>query len=121
MNSRMKWAGIVLSGIAVLPFFPSMAMKLMVHPGIVKGFSKYGIAESAIFPIGIVELLCVLIYLFPKTSVLGAILLTGYMGGAIIAHLIAGELFIVQITIGVLLWGGIYLRDARLRAILPLR
>jgi DoxX-like family len=71
--------------------------------------------------LGIVELSCTMIYLFPRTSVLGAILLTGYLGGAIATHLRIGEAFYLQLILGVLVWLGLFLRDYRLRALLPLR
>jgi hypothetical protein len=72
-------------------------------------------------PLAMVEVSCVLIYLIPATSVLGAILLTGYMGGAICTHLRVGDPFFIQIALGVLVWLGLYLRDTRLRALIPIR
>lgn len=72
-------------------------------------------------PLGIVELVCAALYLLPRTAVLGAILLTGYMGGTIITHLRLGEPFYMQAGIGVLFWLGLYLRDARLRELAPWR
>jgi hypothetical protein len=80
-----------------------------------------GYPESLARPLGIVELACTIIYLVPQTAVLGAILLTGYMGGAIATHVRVGDPYFVQIGMGVMLWLGLYLRDARLRALLPLR
>lgn len=71
--------------------------------------------------LGVTELLCAVLYAIPQTSVLGAILLTGYMGGAIATHARIGEGFIPQIIIGVLVWLGLFLRDARLRALIPIR
>jgi hypothetical protein len=71
--------------------------------------------------IAIVELACVLLYAIPRTSVLGAILLTGYLGGAISTHVRAGEPFYLPLGVGVIVWLGLFLRDARLRALLPLR
>jgi len=76
-------------------------------------------------PIGIIELICLAVYLFPRTSVLGAILWTGYLGGAIATHVRLGNPLLTHqlfpIYIALMLWGGLYLRDARLRALLPLR
>jgi hypothetical protein len=72
-------------------------------------------------PLGATELACTILYLIPQTSVLGAILLTGYMGGAIAVHVGKGENFVVQALIGVVIWLGIFLREPKLRAILPLR
>jgi hypothetical protein len=71
--------------------------------------------------LGILELICAVIYVIPRTSMLGAILLTGYLGGAIATHVRVGEQFIMPAVLGVLIWGGLYLRDYRLRALLPLR
>ena len=86
-----------------------------------EGFKKSGYPEGVLLGLGIVELTCTILYLIPQTAVLGAILLTGYMGGAIATHLRMGEPYAFQIVFGVLIWGGLYLREPRLRAILPLR
>lgn len=72
-------------------------------------------------PLGVLELACTVIYLIPATSVIGAILLAGYMGGAICTHWRVGDPFVIQIVLGVFAWLGLYLRDDRLKALLPLR
>jgi len=72
-------------------------------------------------PLGILELACAVIYLIPRLSVLGAILLTGYIGGTILTHWRVGEMVYMQITLGILAWLGLYLREERLRALIPLR
>jgi hypothetical protein len=114
------WTGRVLSGFAVLPFLPSAAMKLMASPEFLEQWSKAYPAGTA-RPIGAVELLCVAIYLIPKTRVLGAILLTGYLGGAVATHVRVGEAaFVAPVIVGILAWGGIFLRDPRLQALLPI-
>jgi hypothetical protein len=118
---KLIWIGRIVSGLAVLPFVPSGVMKLLHHPDVIKGITHLGLPESLITPLGILELTCVGIYLIPKTAVLGSILLTGYVGGAILAHLRIGEPVFLQITLGVLVWLGLYLRERRLREILPLR
>jgi hypothetical protein len=82
---------------------------------------QLGYAESVILPLGLVLLACTIVDLIPRTSALGAILLAGYLGGAVATHLRVGEPFFVQALVGVLFWGGLYLRDARWRALLPLR
>ena len=69
----------------------------------------------------IVEVVCAVIYAIPQTSILGAILLTGYLGGAVSTHVRAGEPFFLALIVGVLVWLGLYLRDERLRALVPLR
>jgi hypothetical protein len=114
------WTGRVLSGLPLLAFLPSAAMKLMASPEFLEQWSKAYPASTA-RPIGAVELLCFVIYLIPRTRVLGAILLTGYLGGAVSTHVRAGEVaFIVPIIVGIMVWGGIFLRDSRLQALLPL-
>jgi hypothetical protein len=86
-----------------------------------KEFSKHGYPEHAFRPILIAEMVCVLLYVIPQTAVLGAILLTGYLGGATATHVRVGEPFFIPIVVGVVVWLGLYLRDARLRALVPLR
>jgi hypothetical protein len=76
---------------------------------------------SLVVPLGILEIACVVVYLIPATAVLGAVLLTGYMGGAILTHLRVGDPFFVQILLGIFVWLGIYLREDRLKSLLPLR
>lgn len=121
-NNRMIiWVGRILSGLVALPFVPSAVMKLTRHPEAVKGMAHLGLPESLIMPLGILELSCVVVYLIPRTSILGAILLTGYIGGAILTHLRIGEPVFLHITLGVLIWLGLYLRDPRLRELLPLK
>jgi hypothetical protein len=96
-------------------------MKLLKPAAVVEGFMHLGYPESLSLGIGIAELTSVVIYVIPRTSVLGAILLTGYLGGATASHVRIGEPFFMAIVMGVLVWGGLYLRDDRLRALLPLR
>jgi hypothetical protein len=86
-----------------------------------QGFARYGYPERALLPIAIVELTCVILYAIPRTSVLGAILLTGYLGGATATHVRVGEPPIIAIIVGIVVWLGLYLRDQRLRALVPLR
>ena len=99
----------------------SAGLKLKGGAEVTEGMAHLGLPETLIRPLAIVELACVVIYLIPKTAVLGAILLTGYLGGAILAHLRVGDPFLVQVGIGVLLWLGLYLRDPRVRDLAPLR
>jgi MFS family permease len=111
----------VLTGIAALILLMSATMKLTRSPEVLQGFAAQGFAESAILPIAIVELLAVLFYLIPRTSVVGAVLITGYLGGAIATHVRLGEAFIVPLILALVAWGGIYFRDPRLRELLPFR
>jgi hypothetical protein len=100
-------------------------MKLMKPDFVVKATVQLGFPESVIFPLGIVVLVCVILYVIPRTAVLGAILLTGYLGGAVATHVRAGDpLFshaLFPVYFGILLWGGLYLREERLRELIPLR
>jgi len=96
-------------------------MKLIGHPEVLKGMEHLGLPQSLILPLGVLELSCVVIYLIPSTSIMGAILVTGYVGGTIVTHLRVGEPVYIQIVLGLLVWLGLYLREARLRELLPLR
>jgi hypothetical protein len=98
-------------------------MKLVKPDVVVKGTVELGYPESVIFPLGVVLLSCTVLYLIPQTAVLGAILLTGYLGGAVATHVRVGAgMFPIcfPIVFGVLLWGGLFLRDGRLRELIPL-
>jgi hypothetical protein len=110
-----------MSALPVLLLLFSGVMKLLKPAAVVEGFMHLGYPESLSLGIGIAELTSVVIYVIPRTSVLGAILLTGYLGGATASHVRIGEPFFMAIVMGVLVWGGLYLRDDRLRALLPLR
>ena len=114
------WAGRVLSGLPVAFLIFDAALKL-VHPAFVtEASAKIGWPDGVITPLGVVLLACVALYLVPRTAVLGAVLLTGYLGGAVATHLRVGDpLFshtLFPVYFGVMLWGGLYLRDARVRA-----
>jgi len=120
-SKKVAWAGRIVSGLASLVFAISAMMKLKGGEGAEQMFAHLGLSGSLILPIALLELASLVIYLVPRTSALGAILLTGYMGGAILAHLRIGEPPVIPSVLGVLVWLGLYLRDARLRALLPLR
>ena len=122
VSKPMLWTGRVLSALPVLMVLMSGVMKLTKAPQLVEMFAHLGWNESMAVPLGILEITCAVIYVIPQTAVLGAILLTGYFGGAIATHVRIGEQqFILPAALGVLVWLGLYLRDARLRALLPLR
>ena len=120
-GGRVVWGGRVISGLVSLAFLMSAFMKMKGGAEVTEGMAHLGLAESLIVPLAILELSCVVIYLIPATSVLGAILLAGYMGGAICTHLRAGDPFYFQIGFGILVWLGLYLRESRLKALIPLR
>lgn len=117
-----RWGSYVLSALPVLMMTMSGVMKLVQPPMIVEGFAKNGIAPSTIAIIGVIELLCAVLYVIPQTAVLGAIVVTGYLGGAIFVHVQKGEIALLSpLLLGVFAWGGLYLRDARVAALIPLR
>lgn len=115
----MFWTGWVVSVLPALALILSAIMKFTNSPQLAEGMGKLGWDAKLAVPLGITELACAILYLIPQTSVLGAILLTGFMGGAIATHVRVGDPFIVQALIGVLAWLGLYLRDPRLRALIP--
>ncbi len=118
---KREWIGRALTVLAVLPFLPSAFFKFNGGPQIVEGMAHLGFPLNLVMPLGFLEVTCVILYLIPKTSFLGAILLTGYLGGAICTHLRVGDPFLVQIVLGFAVWGGLYLRDRRLGELLPFR
>jgi hypothetical protein len=98
-------------------------MKLFSPAVVIEATTELGYAQSAIVPLGIVLLACTVLYAIPRTSFLGAILLTGYLGGAVATHVRVGTgLFpiLFPVIVGAMLWGGLFLRDRRLRALIPL-
>jgi len=119
----MVWTGRVLSALPVLAMALSGVMKLSMSPDVVQGFAQFGIAESLIRPIGAIELACVVVYLVPPASLLGALLMVGYLGGAVLTHLRAGQgpMALAPLFLGVLAVAGLWLREPRLRELLPLR
>jgi hypothetical protein len=117
----MLWAGWIVSALPVLGLALSAAFKLAAPADILKEFSRLGYQEHHAMGLGILEGVCTVLYVIPQTSVLGAILLTGYLGGATATHVRLDEGFIPPLVMGVLVWLGLYLRDPRLRALLPLR
>jgi uncharacterized membrane protein YphA (DoxX/SURF4 family) len=121
-SKPVLWVGRVLSALPVLMLTFSAVMKFSRSPQVMEGFvGKFGYPEGTLLPIGVVELICALLYAVPRTSVLGAILLTGYMGGATATHVRVSDPWFMAVLLGVVAWAGLYLREPRLRALLPLR
>ncbi len=118
---KLIWVGRIISYATMGLFVMSGVMKLMNGPQVAQGMGHLGLPESLIKPLGILELACVLVYVIPQTATLGAILFAGYMGGAMLAHLRIGEPVYMHIVLGVAIWLGLYLREGRLREILPIR
>jgi len=115
------WGGRIASAVPVLMLLFSAFMKFSQPPSFVEGFTKFGYQMNQAVTIGIVELLCTVLYLIPRTSVLGAILLTGYLGGAVATHVRIGDpAFVGALFFGILVWVGLYLRDPRIRTLVPL-
>jgi len=121
VSKKALRAGYIMTAPSVLLLIFSAIMKLAKPVSVVDGMAHFGISENLLLPLGIVELACTAIYLIPSTAVLGAILLTGYLGGATCACLRVGEPFIPAVLVGVFVWGGLFLRDPRVRALIPLR
>ena len=121
LSKPLLWVGWILSVLPVLMVVVSAVMKFVKPPELIEGFAHLGLDLRLAVGLGVLELACTILYLIPRTAVLGAILLTGYLGGAIATHLRVADPFFPPILLGVLLWGGLYVRDTRLRALLPLR
>jgi len=124
VSNTARWAGWVTSALPALFLTFDAVIHIMKIPPVVDAFAQLGYPISVAVPLGIVELVCLAVYVTPQTSVLGAILLTGYLGGAVATHVRVGAgLFPVlfPVMLGVLFWGGLVLRDQRLRALIPLR
>lgn len=120
-SKTMLWAGRIISALPVLGLIMSSVMKFTHGKELVEGFEKFGYPLSLAVPLGIVELTATILYVIPQTSVLGAIVLTGYLGGATATHVRVNDAFAPPVIMGVMLWLGLYLRDARIRALIPFR
>jgi len=118
-------AGYVLTVLVALFLTFDTVIKVLKLAPAVQGTTKLGYPASAVLWIGLIELVCLTLYLVPRTSVLGALLLTGYLGGAIATHVRLGSPLLSRtlfpIYVALLLWGGLYLRETRLRELVPLR
>jgi hypothetical protein len=122
VSKRMLWAGRIISAPPVLMMLFSGIMKLAKPAPVVEGFIRLGYCESVALGIGILELACTVVYVIPRTSVLGAILSTGFLDGATATHVRIGDpAFFFPVVLGVLVWLDLFLRDERLRAFIPLR
>ena len=122
ISKKLLWTGRIASGLAALFFLMDGVMKLFKPAVVVEATRQLGYPESDIIGIGVLLLVCTLLYLFPRTSILGAILLTGYMGGAVASQVrIGAGWFNVAFAVmfGVLVWAGLWLRDIRVRNLLP--
>ena len=121
--SRKKlWAGRIVSALPALMILFASSVKLMKAPGVVEGFAKAGAPEHLILIVGLIELFCVVVYVIPRTAVLGAILMAGLMGGATATNVRVGDpSMVITILLGVLAWLGLYLRNPHVSALVPVR
>jgi hypothetical protein len=122
MNKTL-WGGRILSALSVLFLLSDAGGHLVVPSAVVEAFNRLGYPTSLSRALGIIELVCLVAYVIPRTAILGAILLTGYLGGAVATHLrVRDPVFdtFFPIIFGVLAWAGLYLRDPRLRILIPL-
>lgn len=121
----MIWTGRALSGLVVVFLVFDSVIKFVKPPAVTETFKEIGWSDNLALPLGIVLLVCTVLYAIPLTSILGAILLTGYLGGAVGAHVRVGDpLFshiLFPVYIGAMVWGGVFLRDERVRALVPWR
>ena len=124
-GKKALWTGRVLSGFITAFLIFDAVIHILKPAPVVEAFAKLHYPLSLAIPLGVIELICILLYVVPRTSILGAMLLTGYLGGAIAIQLttsnsLFGEI-LFPVYVALLLWGGIYLRDERLRSLVPLR
>jgi hypothetical protein len=117
-NNKLVWTGRVISGLMVFVFTASAIVKFVGGEQVEQGFAELGIPR---YPLAILELICAVVYAIPHTAILGAILLTGYLGGALCTHWRAGDSFIVHIIFGILIWLALCFRDPRLWDFIPIR
>jgi hypothetical protein len=123
-SKKRHWAGYIISALPVLFLLFDGIMKLVKPTAVVQATVRLGYPESVILGLGIVLITCTVLYMIPRTSILGAILLTGYLGGAVATHVRVGDPWfpiLFPVLVAVLVWGGLVLRDDRLRALIPLR
>jgi hypothetical protein len=122
--TKLAWVGRVITGLlAAFLTFSAVAKFLGISPPNPDDpqFAALGIPPALLVPLGVLELACVVVYVVPATSVTGAVLLTGYMGGAIFTHLRVGQSVVPQTVLAILVWVGLYLCEPRLWQLLPLR
>src|ERR1700675_1304394 len=127
VSTSARWLGRVLSGLVILFLLFDGAIKLVPWPVVTETMDRmgYGSSETLARSLGVITLVCTMLYAVPPTSILGAILLTGYLGGAMASHLRVGSpLFthtLFGFYLGLMVWGGLWLRDRKLRALVPWR
>ncbi|HWF91381.1 MAG TPA: DoxX family protein [Terriglobales bacterium] len=122
VSKTMLWTGRVISTLPALMLLFAGGMKLTRSAAVLQGFAQYGYPDRLIVVIGALEVACTIVYLIPRLSVLGAILMTAFLGGATVSNVrIGNPAWAITVVLGILVWVGLYLRDARVRALIPLR
>jgi len=124
ISNKQLWSGRILSGLPTLFLLFDGVTKLIKPQPVVAATTQLGYPESTIVGMGLTLLVCTILYVIPRTAVLGAVLLTGYLGGAVATHVRVGApVFNVlfPVVFGILLWAGLWLRDRRLQELLPIR
>ena len=121
VSATAVWLGRGITAVVALAFLISGVMKLVGGPDVKDGFAHLGLPISMRVPLSILEIACVVVYLIPTSAVLGAVLLTGYIGGAICTHWRVGDPIYIHVVLGIVVWLGVSLREPRLHAVLPLR
>jgi hypothetical protein len=123
ISKGARWTGRILSGLVIAFLIMDGVMKLMRPAPVVEGMMRLGYPLSTSTGIGVILLVCVLLYTIPRTAILGAVLLTGYLGGAVATHVRVGDPWfshvLFPIYFGAVLWTGLFLRDQRLRRLFP--
>lgn len=125
ISKKALWAGRVMSGIALLFLTWDASMKLLMVAPAVEGTQALGYPVSVLFGLGVTQAIGLVVYLIPRTSVLGAVLWTGYLGGAVATHVRLEQPLFTHILfptyVAILLWGGLWFREPRLRGLLPVK
>ena len=122
VSPKRLWTGRIISALPALLLLFSGAMKLLKVPAVILGMAHYGYPQHLILCIGVLEVGCTIVYLIPRTAILGAILMTGYLGGATATNVRVGDLSLIgPVLAGVFVWAGLYLRDGRLSTLIPVR
>jgi hypothetical protein len=120
VSKKAKWGGWALTAVVVLMLLFSAGLKLAGLEEVRQEFDRLGYPESTLVGIGVTEVACAVLYAIPQTSYLGAILVTGYLGGATATHVRVGDPYVPPVVVGVIAWVGLFLRDPRIRRMIPL-
>lgn len=121
VSKTALWTGWIITGLVGLFLLFDAIVKLIMVNEVIEASVRLGYPENTMFGIGLVLLISTILYLIPKSAVLGAILLTAYLGGAVTTHVRVGDPFYFPIAMGILVWIGIYLREKRLKLVIPVR